>query len=167
MAVTGIMAHREDGRAYVELPSGLRPWFANGRVTGDASAGLLRMDLQFNPAASVEFSRYVSVNHIGIRTTDAAAIADLEVQISSGHWEKTSLEFTTSALIDEVNLRTTSAATVFGGRSHDTHYLGRFIAGTTATLNMTTLNVNLMQMNISASGLIADRPFVPYDFWRL
>lgn len=163
MSENTLIAHQNEPREYHGLPDGVQEWFASGSVAGSTGGGTQNVDINFNPAAGREFQPYVSINHIGIRTTVAAAVGGAIVLANNGDWERYQ---TTPGIVYSIPMIRTADSIIFSGSVVDTVYLGRVQLGTDGTLKIRMEEINLMVMAVNVQGFIADRPFVAKNDWR-
>lgn len=165
--ITTTCSLRIEDRVTPELPQGVQRWWANGEVLGDGVATEMRLQINFNISADPAFTPYVAVNFASMRST-IVEVGPMELVMLSNQWERNADPLAPmSAPILRLDPIVTSLATVFT----DTYtgpvvYLGRGVTGSTAAIRAQTININTAVIEFQASGFLADRPFVPFDFWR-
>lgn len=166
MSVTvEVNAILEASRVYAELPKGIQLWTANGAVTGDGTGGQVNVTVRMRPTASAVFTLYVALAKSSVRTSVAANTGRVEVQIGSdNNWE---FDYSQAAVLDTLNPNVTTVATTTKSDEHQhLQYLGRTNPRTNGVLNVATINVDTMVMEIRLAGFYSDRPFIPHNDWR-
>lgn len=152
-----------DGREYPMLPRGVQIWHAFGSVTGVGS-GTMDVDFQINPDTRPDWQPYVALCHVAIGSSVALLTNQVAVLLNSGQWERSAA---TSYRLRSIVMNLSFTAVHEEGADTEMQYLGRALASQLAEIRVGTLDVNTTVMGVNASGLISDKPFVPYDFWRV
>jgi len=163
MTVSSFVNVVAQGREYQGLPAGIQPWNASLAEVGDASAGIVDMELRFNPDALETFQTYVSISKVGIRTGVADPL-DMDISLEALHWEKS---LVAASMVGVLQTVFTESAVVFAAVYDEGSYLGRTVAGTEGILRIRGANINTATYSLSASGLLSDRPFMHNKHWSV
>ncbi len=154
-----------DGREYPQLPQGIDPWWSKGQVTGSTGSGTMNVRTDFNPASSDTFQPYVAITHIGIRGNVAALTQEAWAFLTMDTWERSAGAQAVLCLMKPARV---GPADDFGAAyTGPSLYLGRATKGSLAQIVVGTFEVDTATLDVNMSGLISDKPFVPYDFWRV
>lgn len=154
------------GRKYPQLPDGVRPWWAAGTMTGDATGGLLGTKVEVNPNSDRTFDQYFVLTRCSGLTTvvDPSGIA--YVQQNSADWERTTL-LSANPTIGVLDFKTTGAALDQWAAVDDApRLLGRVATGQTGDIWTYMENVDTLVANIFLAGFVADYPIIGWADWR-
>lgn len=165
MSVTTIVAVVKDAAwVYPQLPKGVFPYIAQGRVTGDGTAGQLSVSFEFNTQQLVTFQEYVTVCHFSVSSAVAALTGDCQLRAENGDWERTPITPLVAIVISpEV---TNVAATTMGAAANEVTGLGRIEQGTDGSLIAETINIDGAVVDFTIKGFMADFPLIALNDWR-
>lgn len=160
-----------DGREYAEL-LGLRTkgnvqrWLAQGQVVGTVAAATVQVDFEFNPDARDDWQPYVGITQMGADSGVASVDAGHAwVLLGSGAWEDNvgSLNRTVGIMA----MHDYNAGGANAGVMNEPMYFGRINKGQQAKLSWIFEEIDAAVYNVSASGLLSDKPFLVPDYWRV
>lgn len=169
ITVDALMSY-SDGRRYdsykgLDLPPGVRRWSGQAVGTGTVAGNDMDFRFDFDPQANVDWQPYVSLIDISIQTSVAALTINgvWGVLNASGWQENVANQNRTCASFP---MRNYGLATTFAGHEHNPYYFGRMETGQQARMSIFMEEVDGTVYVVSASGLIADKPFMVPHYLR-
>lgn len=168
--VVPVSSYRISERQPPELPAGLQIYEATLLITGDGTGGVILANFRFNENSLADFQPYVSLAFAACSSAVAVNTGQAQIRLVAGQWEKTIGNFNganASVLVGAIQLVEGATSVISVGTTNQHVYLGRAVAGDLATLEVGMQNVDTMTTEFHVSGIIADRPFVAQDYWRV
>ncbi len=150
---------------YPQLPADVRPWKANGSVTGDATGGAATIPFDFTPGATRSFTGFLTITRCVVQDTVVNDGNSWIAQANASSWEDsiggvgafgpTLVPVTTGAVLDLAQASSTQL-----------WYPGRIATGQTGRITWFTDNVDTKASFLQMSGLLSDNPIIPMNDWR-